>query len=276
MAVTVGKRKRQEDDESSKTSSEDEDEIRNRFQRAFEAKFRPLQGFEARRPDEVVHDAVGQVSSPTESDWSGLSDDDDHVDVVNVDGSRSTSQDIQSSEKKAFMSSKPPSTASKSVTSTKAQKPASEEGSTEAANLKHDLALQRLLQESHLLAPNAANGKAAAPDGKGRLKALDLRVRTLGAKQSVSEQEKMPLSQRKGISAKASSREEKRRKDAVESGVILEKARMAAKPEKRRDRSIGGPNVGKFRGGTLKLNSRDVKSIEGSKKAGSAKRNSRR
>ena len=142
--------------------------------------------------------------------------------------------------------------------------------------MKHDLALQRLLKESHLLAPNAANDNVAAPDGKGRLKALDLRVRGLGAKQSVSEQEKMPLSQRKGISAKASSREEKRRKDAVESGVILEKARMAAKPEKRRDRSIGGPNVGKFRGGTLKLNSRDVKSIESSKEAGLAKRKSRR
>lgn len=75
----------------------------------------------------------------------------------------------------------------------------------------------------------------------------------------------MPIAHRKGIVAKAAGREATRRKEAVENGIILEKAKLAARPEQRRERGIAAPGVGKFRGGTLKLSSRDVKSIEGPK-----------
>ena len=152
----------------------------------------------------------------------------------------------------------------------------SEEEYIEAANVKNDLALQRLLKESHILDPSTFTGKASAPDGKGREKALDLRLQSLGAKQSILEDSKMPLSHRKGISAKATSREETRRKEAVESGVVLEKVKSAVKTVNRRERSIGGPAVGKFKSGTLKLSSRDVKAIQGPKQKRTGVRKGRR
>ena len=140
----------------------------------------------------------------------------------------------------------------------------------ESANLKHDLALQRLLKESHLLKPSSTSSSniSAGPEGKSRLKALDLRLRDLGAKKAVTEQEKMPIAHRKGMVAKAASREASRRKEATENGIILERVKMAAaKPEqhRRRERGVDAPGVGKSRGGTLKLSSRDVKAIEGPK-----------
>ena len=75
----------------------------------------------------------------------------------------------------------------------------------------------------------------------------------------------MPIAHRKGIVAKAASREASRRKEAVENGIILERVKMAAKPEQRRERGVDAPGVGKFRGGTLKLSKGDVKAIEGPK-----------
>ena len=109
------------------------------------------------------------------------------------------------------------------------------------------------------------------PEGKGRIKALDLRLQDLGAKPSLSEQVKMPLAHRKGIQAKAANRESSRRKEATENGIILEKAKFTGKVEKRRERGVDGPSIGKFRGGTLKLSSRDVRSIEGPKRSAGGK-----
>lgn len=139
-----------------------------------------------------------------------------------------------------------------------------EEKGVEADNIKNDLALQRLLKESHLLDPNAARA-SSGPQGKGRLKALDMRLQDLGAKASILQQEKMPLALRKGIAAKSAGREATRRREAAENGVILERAKAVIKPQQqqRRERSVGGPGVGKFRGGTLKLSSSDVKGIQG-------------
>lgn len=120
---------------------------------------------------------------------------------------------------------------------------------------KHDLALQRLLKESHLLDPNS-NRACSGPQGKGRLKVLDMRLQDLGAKASILQQERMPLAFRKGIAGKTANREATRRKEAAANGVILERAKATIKPQQqqqRRERSVGGPGVGKLRGGTLKL-----------------------
>jgi Domain of unknown function (DUF4602) len=133
--------------------------------------------------------------------------------------------------------------------------------------------LQRLLQESHLL-DSAAE---LAPSGKNRHKALDLRLQSLGAKDSLIEQRKMPMSHRKGIISKASKREDTRRREAKENGIILEKPTFKVKKHtKRRERGIGGPSVGKFVGGTLKLSNRDLKSIRGTSRAFGSKRRARR
>lgn len=74
----------------------------------------------------------------------------------------------------------------------------------------------------------------------------------------------MPMAHRKGMIAKANEREDLRRREAKENGIVLEKAKRPKKAaaDTRRDRGIGGPSVGKYKGGTLSLSKRDVSSIK--------------
>lgn len=135
-----------------------------------------------------------------------------------------------------------------------------EDDLSEKLNLKHDLDLQRLLKESHLLEKSRTSTNPA----KQRQMALDMRLQSLGAKQSLFTQQKMPAAHRMGIAKKADQRQSKRRAEAKENGVILEKASKKAGTPKRRERGVDVPGVGKFAGGTLKLSRRDVSSIQGS------------
>jgi hypothetical protein len=80
-------------------------------------------------------------------------------------------------------------------------------------------------------------------------------------------QEKMPMSHRRGITAKNSEREEKRRKEAKENGIVLEKAKMKKGSEGKRDRGVGAPGIGKFSGGTLNLSKKDISEIEGPRRS---------
>jgi hypothetical protein len=92
-----------------------------------------------------------------------------------------------------------------------------------------------------------------------------MRMQSLGSKSSLFVQEKMPLCHRKGIAAKANDRESRRRQEAQENGVVLERAVRVRKSTdfKRKDPGIGAPVVGKFRGGTLKLSRKDLHEIQG-------------
>ncbi len=140
-----------------------------------------------------------------------------------------------------------------------------EEAASEALNLKHDLDLQRLLKESHLL----EQAKASSTLGTHRHKAVDMRMQSLGSKESVFHQDKMPLAHRRGILAKAANREASRRADAQENGVILEKATTKARArDLHRERGVDVPAVGKFRGGTLRLSKKDVLDIQGPSRSG--------
>ena len=82
--------------------------------------------------------------------------------------------------------------------------------------------------------------------------------------------------------AKAGQREDKRRTEAKENGIILERfgaksaggagaaTRGGGKDRKRGGSAlgIGGPDVGTYRGATLRLSKNDIKGIEGSSKRG--------
>lgn len=157
-------------------------------------------------------------------------------------------------------SSRPPREVD-ATTGTKATKPEEDDDPTEKLNLKHDLDLQRLLKESHLL----ERSRASRAPGKERQLALDMRLQSLGAKNSIFKQERMPKSHRVGIGKKADLKEAVRRKDARENGVILEKVTSKKQNTSniRRDRGVDVPGVGKFSGGTLKLSRRDIASIQG-------------
>lgn len=139
--------------------------------------------------------------------------------------------------------------------------------------LAQDLELRRLLSESHLL--SALNGSFASPSsaepkafaaGRTRQKATDMRIQALGSKTSILKQEKMPMHIRKGITAAATAREAKRRREAKENGVILEReAPKKSKRDRRRDPGVDRPGVGRLTGASLKLSERDIKSIEGTR-----------
>ncbi|KAL7950517.1 hypothetical protein V8C42DRAFT_306754 [Trichoderma barbatum] len=189
-------------------------------------------------------------------------------------------------ELKAFMSSRPPD-------QTSSPKPTPQPTSSKSSSalpedapslLAQDLELRRLLAESHLLQTNKPLSLSAALSttssspaqpkafsaGRVRQKALDMRIQALGSKTSIHKQEKMPMHMRKGINAAAVERETKRRREAKESGVILE--RETGK-KKRRDRKSGGggggggfgPSVGRLKGAELRISERDVKKIEGTR-----------
>jgi hypothetical protein len=86
------------------------------------------------------------------------------------------------------------------------------------------------------------------------------------------------MAHRKGIIDKRVAREEKRRREAKENGIVLE--RKGGK-ERRRGRGKGegeidGPGVGKWRGGMLRLSGRDVRDIEGPKERERRKKSGKR
>src|SRR5689334_16262578 len=117
-----------------------------------------------------------------------------------------------------FQSSKPPSSTASKLNPKPPSEASPDDDASESANLKNDLALQRLLSESHLL--NSSTNHALT--GTNRHKATDLRLQALGSKKSILKQEKMPVSHRRGIIAKEKTREENRRKEARENGIVLE------------------------------------------------------
>lgn len=191
--------------------------------------------------------------------------------VVEFDASRdplAVGTKLPKSILKSFMSSKPPSILPSAVVEAKVKgrKPVldnsteDEDPTTEASLLKNDLALQRLLRESHLLDASSATLEAT---GKNRLKALESRVQALGGKDITVQ--KHPMIARKGMDAAKRVKEEKRRKHAKEAGIVLEKeVRVKKMSERERTRDRGfGPSVGRFKGGTLVLSKRDVMDIEG-------------
>ncbi|TWU73688.1 hypothetical protein ED733_004717 [Metarhizium rileyi] len=142
--------------------------------------------------------------------------------------------------------------------------------------LKQDLELRRLLAESHLFAPHAAtkslsavSSNAAQPRsfaaGRTRQRTTDLRVQALGSKLSIHKQDKMPMHMRKGMAAASDAREAKRRREAKENGVILEKETGKKRRERGRRGEVDRPGVGRLKGAELRISERDVKRIEGTR-----------
>jgi hypothetical protein len=318
MALALGKRKRRQDVSKNDQNvnkdggSDDDDAIaRALFQRAFEKKFKPLPKTE--KPanqedtpsseiddedddeDDDSEESGSENSEDEDDDWSGISEGEEETiskPQIEIVEDRTFSRPLTAEEKrlkKQFMTAKIPSTPKypiphkpSATAPTKADPDG--EGQDGTDNLQNDLALQRLLKESHLLDANtfSANGSgSSAPEGAARLRALDMRIRDLGGKKSHMDQERMPIAFRKGMVAKAGQREDKRRTEAKENGIILERfgaksaggagaaTRGGGKERKRGGTvGIGGPDIGTYRGATLRLSKNDIKGIEGSGKRG--------
>ncbi|KAL3437562.1 hypothetical protein BDV09DRAFT_192918 [Aspergillus tetrazonus] len=288
----VGKRKRDNSEVSGsekggsrrETPAAAESSAQDIFRKFFEAQFQPL---EVKRVNTAKnesdseytdneHDGHGQEDdSASESEWSGIEEQEENtpVEVVEYQAPSCSTGDLMDKKaRKAFMTAKPPSFSmdlNPILDSSKKPKNDEDDKDIESLNLKNDLALQRLLKESHLL----ESASDLAPTGKNRHKALDLRMQELGAKNSLYHQKNMPSSIRKGIKAKAVSKEDKRRREARENGIILEKpAPKKQISNGRRERGVGGPSIGKFAGGTLNLSSRDVAHVQGPRRGGGKSR----
>lgn len=245
------------------------------FRKHFESRFESI--------DIAPSGTVGHIERE-DDDWNGISDEDEEdydddedeeekmnpVQIVAVKHLSETVKPLMVSkrEKKMFMSSKPPSLETSSLNVQQNNKHKSrleDDGNDEedSLNLKNDLALQRLLRESHLLEPlnNGAGNLEAF--GKNRLLTVTSRIEALGGR-SIPTQTKMPMVLRKGIAEKKVSREKKRRREARENGIVLEKEIVGDKAlsKKKRDRGFA-PAVGKFRNGALVLSKKDVADITG-------------
>jgi hypothetical protein len=280
MAATLGKRKRvsreelqrpsQSSSPSSGSANSDAEDLQAIFRRAFEAKFKPLPK-EPKKQKIVEALEEEKQEQEEESDWSGISDEEDDVQVIEHTDSWLDLDDTSKAEMRAFMSSKPPKTIPTSSKSLTAKKDSEDGELNESTNLKNDLDLQKLLRESHLLSASVTSSGTAkttlSATGIARHKSTDLHLQSLGAKASVFAQKKMPMAQRKHESQKARLSEEKRRAEAKESGIVLERPTMGRKggiqKRERGERGVGLPGVGKFKGGTLSLSKKDVRSITG-------------
>ena len=104
MAIAIGKRKREEGSDKTGNSSDDEGALRAQFQRAFEAKFKPLARQGSLPGTDSLDDADEETQKLEESDWSGLSDDgEESIRVIEHESIHSKLQDQQNGERKKFM-----------------------------------------------------------------------------------------------------------------------------------------------------------------------------
>lgn len=106
-------------------------------------------------------------------------------------------------------------------------------------NLENDVKLQRLLQESHILANNQGHSGADLtmqtldyedPTGKSRAKALTSRLRNLSAANSSNKGmpkklESMPMAMRKGMIKSQQKKVQKYEKEAKDAGTVLSKVK---------------------------------------------------
>lgn len=294
MPSTLGKRKRRDqtdghEGDSGLATSTNTNHLQALFRQHFESNFEPLEGL-APQPKQFEDNQKARSFSLSESDWDGLSEDEEaeedgrFAEVVHYSTRPSSRADVPKEELKTFMvrvsqitdcnradkkllkTAKPPFIITETASPAKKKHSQSvdlDEVGTEAANLQKDLALQRLLKESHLLDSQAS----LSHTGQNRHKALDLRLQDMGSKTSIFTQHKMPFAQRKGILSKSTERDNTRRQQAHENGIIFEKAvKGKSRDSSKRQRGIGAPSVGKFHGGMLKLSNKDVANIEGPKK----------
>ncbi|ROT38339.1 hypothetical protein SODALDRAFT_351412 [Sodiomyces alkalinus F11] len=283
MASVLGKRKSRNTE-----LSISEEEAQAIFRRHFEAQFKPLPEQPKSNPQIADDDLATDTDESDDSEWGGISDEDDgdgsseqSVEVIDHTSSNTHDPTVSMSKRelKAFMSSRPPSTdTTPSSVPAPAEPPSDPEDEDERTLRAQDLALQRLLSESHLLAsltPGSVHSTAAAhkPFAAGRLrhKTTDLRIQSLAGADSIYDQKKMPMAMRKRILATRQARDDKRRREAKENGIILEHPSSINKNKKtlaparpRRDQAVDAPAVGRLKGAQLRLSERDVRAIEGS------------
>ncbi|KAI1769235.1 hypothetical protein GGR53DRAFT_461727 [Hypoxylon sp. FL1150] len=302
MATILGKRKTRAEKKNVESSAVSQEDAQAIFRRHFEAQFAPLEPSHA-DPGAETADEVEDLRSDSEDDgsddsWDGVSGSESDpnsstttevVEVVTHTSALPTlsNDPLAKRESKAYLSSRVPSSLLDPSSTTAAAKPSKSKTAADEdapSLLKNDLALQRLLSESHLFSgPGSSsssgdkgngNGSGTEHAGRNRHLATDLRLAALGSKASIYKQAKMPMSHRNGINAAAEARESRRRREARENGIVLErpvaggpstatKGKGGSSTRWKREGDVGAPAVGRLQGGMLKLSRKDIAEIQG-------------
>ncbi|VBB86483.1 Putative protein of unknown function [Podospora comata] len=267
-AAPPSKRQARDEDEDDEEEEEEEDDS----------------DFDSDESDAESWDGVSseEEEEDADSEEKGESHVVEVVDYSQDPSSTAITSLMSKKELKAYLSSRPPShtSAAQSDTPNPKKKKADEsQAEDSAAFLANDLALQRLIAESHILsaaggnashwqssaaAETAANTRSFAA-GRTAKKTTDMRFQALGAKDSILGQAKMPMAMRKGIVSHATAKEAKRRKEAKENGIVLEREVKKSKPSRGRrgggrgePREVGAPGVGRMKGATLRISAREA------------------
>ncbi|KAK9234160.1 hypothetical protein V1525DRAFT_413938 [Lipomyces kononenkoae] len=222
-----------------------------------------------------------------------MDDDDDEPIVIRFDGSRSERMIKAPTPKdRRFMSASAPKPEilleKRTARYQSKQKPKLDDD--ESMNLKHDVDLQRLITESHILSDASRKGGALSLSqgsfdtiGKARTKAMEARIASLalqsGGKMKASKKdyysinpqallesqnkkfnkEKMPMQMRKGMVQEKAARQEKYEKNAKEAGIVLPKPPRKQKDAKQmRDRGLKIQAVGRFTPSGLRLSQSEI------------------
>lgn len=188
------------------------------------------------------------------SDDSSESDDSDSKDVRNVlasgpkivkltDSFNQPPRTISKADKKLLRSGRAPTLseidAKEKQLSKLTAKQSAKAAQEDSENLENDVKLQRLLQESHILADQLEYSGADLtlqtidyedPTGKARKKALDSRMRTISALNSSTgglpkKLEKMPMKMRKGMIKTHEQRVKRYEEEAKNAGIVLSKVK---------------------------------------------------
>lgn len=123
----------------------------------------------------------------------------------------------------------------------------------EQSNLNDDLALQRMISESHILHERPKGQEFSGADisgaqdplenaGKLRLKILEHRLGQAGGGQRG---QRMPQAMAVGIKKKSASRKQKTKEEARDAGIILAKERFAKSKNRVRDKGLKINAIGK-------------------------------
>lgn len=221
--------------ENSENASEEEE-----VQPAKPKKTKASKKSRAKQPAEESSDEEYKFDNLSDSDAS-----DGPITVTHDDNILNTSQPIMTkSQRRKFMTSGAPGDDTQLMggnTNTEGEK---------SEDLKNDLELQRLIEESHILHEGQQYSGAdisGATDpmdtiGKSRLKVMNARLSKAGAKQKTA---RIPQAMSVGIRDKAAERQRKYKEEARNAGIIIAKDRHAKSKNTTRDKGLKINSVGK-------------------------------
>ncbi|KAA8898488.1 hypothetical protein TRICI_006550 [Trichomonascus ciferrii] len=141
-------------------------------------------------------------------------------------------------------------------------------------SLEKDIALQRLISESHILAEGRDQFSGADistdfdPIGKTRHKTLSSRLESLGGISDKNAKQRAPMNIQQGINAKRQERKEKHEKYAKEAGIVLARPTSSVKKAPiKRDKGLKIASVGKNTRHGLKISEKDIQKVSGKSKS---------